>query len=257
MRLKLFAVALIFILTSFNFKTDLTPSKNAYAAVAEPDLAVKARLMEDQFSNLYNELTGISKPSYEIFHKALIGFINLKAQGKLSQKELLTVIDFTLPSYEKRLWVIDLNKKKVIFNNLVAHGRNTGNVMAENFSNVPNSNMSSIGFYTTANTYFGKHGLSLRLNGMEEEFNSTALERAIVMHGADYVSQNFIERYGRLGRSLGCPSLPSTIAKEVIETIAEKTCLFIYSPALDYDNKSPLLNEDNALAFFAANNFMI
>src|SRR5690606_932140 len=108
----------------------------------------------------------------------------------------------------------DLKSKKVLFNTLVAHGRNTGQATADKFSNLPNSNMSSLGFYLTDETYFGKHGLSLKLDGMDNGHNDKARERAIVMHGADYVSDSFVKQHGRLGRSLGCPALPQEISKE-------------------------------------------
>lgn len=194
---------------------------------------------------IYNSLekkNTASMPSEEAFTLAIKGFNNLKAVPGKVKKDILTVVDFSLPSTEKRLWVIDLSASKVLFNDYVAHGRNTGNNLAEAFSNVPNSYASSIGFYMTAETYHGKHGLSLRLDGMDKGFNDNARSRAIVLHGADYVSNDFIEKYGRLGRSYGCPSVSMDIYEDVIGTISEGSLLFIYSPDEKFVNKSTVLN---------------
>ncbi len=179
-------------------------------------------------------------PTKESFTYALDGYYRLQETGKI-KKNLLTVVDFSMSANEKRLWVIDLKKNEVIHQTYVAHGRNTGNEFATAFSNTPESFQSSLGFYATAETYFGKHGYSLRLDGLEKGINDKARERAIVIHGADYVSENFITQYGRLGRSLGCPSLPKEDSKRIIDLIKEKSCLFIYFPSDDYVSKSQLI----------------
>lgn len=226
-------------------------------------LETSIQKMNDLITGIYDELEDsvngfkINKPSLPVFKKALVGFYNLLNEDKLENNHLLTVIDFSLPSNQKRLWIINLKEKQILFNDLVAHGRNSGNIMAEKFSNISESHMSSQGFYLTGNTYHGKHGLSLRLNGMEKEINDNAFDRAIVMHGADYVSEEFIQTYGRLGRSYGCPSVSNAISKDVINTIKDETCLFIYSPALKYDKLSKLLNPENAATYLLANNFLI
>lgn len=188
----------------------------------------------------------VSMPSKEAFTLALKGFNNLKSMPGKVKKDILTVIDFSLPSTQKRLWVIDLSTNKVLFNDWVAHGKNSGNNLANAFSNVPNSYTSSIGFYLTAETYHGKHGLSLRLDGMDKGFNDNARRRAIVMHGADYVSGDFIKSYGRLGRSFGCPSVSMDIYKDVIGTISDGSLLFIYSPDKNFLEKSSVLNPVNS-----------
>ncbi|MEX2350623.1 MAG: murein L,D-transpeptidase catalytic domain family protein [Flavobacteriaceae bacterium] len=179
-------------------------------------------------------------PTKESFTYALDGYYRLQETGKI-KKNLLTVVDFSISANEKRLWVIDLKKNEVIHQTYVAHGRNTGNEFATAFSNTPESFQSSLGFYATAETYFGKHGYSLRLDGLEKGINDKARERAIVIHGADYVSENFITQYGRLGRSLGCPSLPKEDSKTIIDLIKEKSCLFIYFPSDEYVSKSQLI----------------
>ncbi len=179
-------------------------------------------------------------PTKDSFTKALDGYYRLEEAGKI-KKLLLTVVDFSLSANEKRLWVIDLESNAILYQTYVAHGRNTGNEFAKSFSNIPESFQSSLGFYATAETYIGKHGYSLRLDGLEKGINDKARERAIVIHGADYVSENFITRHGRLGRSLGCPSLPREESKTIIDMIKDKSCLFIYFPSDEYLSKSQLI----------------
>jgi hypothetical protein len=195
--------------------------------------------------HLLNELSlneNPSLPSEEAFALALKGIEALKKQPGLIKKEVLTIIDFSLPSTEKRMWIIDLQNKKVLFNDYVAHGRNSGNAKAGLFSNSSGSYQSSIGFYVTGDTYQGKHGLSLYLDGMDRDFNCNARSRAIVMHGADYVSPGFITQTGRLGRSLGCPAVSVDIHKKVIQTIKGGSAIFIYYPDPVFLEKSEILN---------------
>ena len=153
----------------------------------------------------------------------------------------LTVIDFSRPSTERRLWVYDLRTRALVFDELVSHGRGSGVAMATAFSNVPESNRSSLGLYRTAETYIGKHGYSLRIDGLEPGINDQAFDRAIVMHGADYVSLDFAAQQGRLGRSLGCPALPIGVAPQVIDAIQGGTPLFIYYPDAAWLRTSPFL----------------
>ncbi|TSA27783.1 MAG: hypothetical protein D4R67_05505, partial [Bacteroidetes bacterium] len=134
-------------------------------------------------------------------------------------------------------------RAKVLFHCLVSHGRKSGELMAEYFSNTPGSNASSLGFYITGETYIGNHGLSLALDGIEKGINDNARERAIVIHGADYVSADFIRKYGRLGRSLGCPAIPEELKKEIIETIKSGSCLFIYRPSESYMSNSQIISK--------------
>lgn len=182
--------------------------------------------------SLYNTLNAnhLSLPRLESFSKALEGFYDLKSKGKIT-KDILTLVDFSLSSNTKRLWIIDLATNTILYNSLVAHGRNTGDEFAESFSNQPESFKSSLGFYATGEVYQGKHGLSLRLDGLEKGVNDRARERAVVMHGADYVADSFIRQNKRLGRSLGCPAIPMNLTKEIINTIKDKSCLYIYHPS--------------------------
>jgi hypothetical protein len=154
---------------------------------------------------------------------------------------VLTVIDFSLPSTEKRLWVIDMKQEEILLNTVVAHGRNSGMLMAEKFSNNPESYQSSLGFYKTAETYHGKHGYSLRLDGLEKGFNDHARSRAIVIHGADYAREEVAKMSGRLGRSLGCPAVPTEISQEVIDLIKNGSLLFIFGQDPSYLNQLPFL----------------
>ncbi len=177
----------------------------------------------------------------DAFKAALQGYLKLTQTDRIENKQLLTVIDFSKSSNENRLFVIDIKAKKIVYKSLVAHGRNSGYEFATRFSNKMSSYQSSLGFYKTAETYSGKHGFSLRLDGLEYS-NSNARSRAIVIHGADYVSKDFIRKNGKLGRSLGCPSLPKKNYKEIINTIKNGTCLFIYSKKGSYLSTSKFIN---------------
>ncbi|HYH57178.1 MAG TPA: murein L,D-transpeptidase catalytic domain family protein, partial [Anseongella sp.] len=154
----------------------------------------------------------------EVFTKALTGYYNLKAEGKLSEgSSILSIADFSKPSREKRLWIIDLDEKGLLYHTWVAHGKGSGGNTASKFSNTESSHQSSLGFYVTGEVYYGKHGRSLRLDGMDAGFNSNARKRAIVLHGANYVSKSFIEQVGRLGRSYGCPAVSTKLSNGIID----------------------------------------
>ncbi|MCC9138376.1 murein L,D-transpeptidase catalytic domain family protein [Pontibacter silvestris] len=223
--------------------------------MAKPDSKrIKARISDykvlkfNQVAfNLYNhmDLQGQGL-RFEVFDKALTGYYNLRREQKLSEKPIITIVDFTKSSTEKRLWVLDLSNKEVLYNTYVSHGRNSGEEYAENFSNDTGSYMSSIGFYVTQAPYYGKHGLSLRLDGMDEAYNSNALDRCIVMHGAEYASENVIDLTGRLGRSLGCPAIPMEHHEEIINTVVGGTTLYVH--AADDAYTSQYLDQVNAMA---------
>jgi len=185
-------------------------------------------------------------PPLNLLKTALAGYELLVKDKSVSRPDVITIIDFSLQSDMERLWVIDLRKGKVLFHCLVSHGRNSGELKAENFSNKPGSYASSPGFYVTGETYLGKHGLSLILDGLESGINDKARARAIVMHGADYVSNEFIRSHGRLGRSLGCPAVPVDLSEDIIKTIKGGSCLFIYAPHPGYTSKSPIISRINS-----------
>jgi hypothetical protein len=194
---------------------------------------------------------GASGLSQLVFEKAVTGFYNLKNAGKLSAaKSIISIADMSQTSSTKRLWVIDLDKKQLLLNTWVAHGKNTGDDKATRFSNVNSSNQSSLGFYITGEVYYGKHGRSLRLDGMDNGYNDNARSRAIVVHGADYVGQGTINALGRLGRSLGCPAVAPELSAKLINTIEGKTVLFINGADQRYTSKYL----DNHLAAAYASN---
>ncbi|UOG77063.1 murein L,D-transpeptidase catalytic domain family protein [Hymenobacter tibetensis] len=186
-----------------------------------------------------------------VYREALMGYYRLSQSGQASaSRQTLTVVDFERPSREKRLWVIDLKNQTVLFHTLVAHGKNTGADLARTFSNREGSEMSSLGFYTTGATYQGKHGLSLKLNGRDPGYNTNAYNRAVVVHGADYVSEQFVRQHGRLGRSQGCPALPVNQSAAIIQAIKGGTVLYVHGPN-EVSYRSEWLQLDPALLAFA------
>lgn len=202
-------------------------------AVSKNVLAVyQPKKLLNESEQLYQNLQLKNKqiPSLESFQQAYEAYHSLKNKG-LVQKQLLTIIDFSLSANAKRLWVIDMVTREVKFHSLVSHGRNTGDEFATSFSNTAESFKSSLGLYLTAEVYSGKHGLSLKLDGLEKGVNDHARARGIVMHAADYVSEAFIKNNQRLGRSQGCPAVPVELSKEIINLIKGKSCFFIYHPS--------------------------
>ncbi len=180
-------------------------------------------------------------PQRDVFLLAYTGYEQLLRQGKLQNSRYLTVVDFRIPSNSERLWVLDMEEHRIVQRSLVAHGVNSGELYATKFSDTPQSFQSSPGFYLANELYIGKHGLSLRLDGMEKGINGNARDRAIVIHGADYVSPEFIQRHGRLGRSQGCPALPLGQSESIIRTITGQSCLFILVPDKNYIKRSPII----------------
>lgn len=203
-----------------------------------------------QYSDsLYNRIFDASnRPVKKVFQYALKGYGNLLAQNLLTKKDILAFIDYSLSSNTKRLWVIDLKNYKVLYHELVAHGRNTGEEYARKFSNKYNSFQSSLGFFVTGEIYDGKHALSVKMNGVERAFNGNAFERGIVIHGAKYVDEEYIKQNKRLGRSLGCPAVSENVIANLSETISNGVCLFSYYPNKTYLKSSKLLNSDYVFA---------
>jgi hypothetical protein len=180
--------------------------------------------------------------SEQAFNYAMKGFNYLLQHGKIAKDNIISIVDFSLPSSKKRLFVIDLDDYRVLYNTYVAHGVNSGREYANQFSNQPESFKSSLGFYQTLNTYIGENGYSLRLNGLERGINDNANSRDIVMHAADYVNESFIKAQGYIGRSWGCPALPEKLHKHIIDKIKNGSCLFIYSANNGYLKKSRIIN---------------
>lgn len=212
---------------------------------SSPSSVLREISLEDHFIEIINSNSSNKQfivPKRDILSLGIKGYLKLKEEGNMPEGKPLTVIDFSLPSSEKRMWIIDMEDGIILHFGHVSHGRNSGDLIARKFSNKNSSYMSSLGFYLTAETYQGKHGYSLRLDGLEPGFNDNARERAIVIHGADYAKEDFIKQTGRLGRSLGCPALPHEITVEIIDLIKNKSVLFIYGKDDNYLNQSQILN---------------
>lgn len=195
--------------------------------------------VEVEYESMRLNEMGLSKTA---FNYAMKGFNYLVQAGKLAKDNIISIVDFSKPSSQKRLFVIDLNNLKVLYNTYVAHGVNSGKEYANQFSNTPESNKSSLGFYETKNTYLGGNGYSLRLAGLEKGINDNAERRDIVIHGAGYVDESLIRAQGYIGRSWGCPALPEKLHKPIIDKIKNGTCLFIYSPDNTYLKRSKIIN---------------
>ncbi|MFN6946494.1 MAG: murein L,D-transpeptidase catalytic domain family protein [Cytophagaceae bacterium] len=210
---------------------------------------LKARF-EASLSDIYHS-AGLKKQgmNYDVFRKGMIGYYNMRNKNLLNDKEIVTIIDYSMPSTLKRLWIVDIKNKQVLEHTLVAHGKNTGEDLAMQFSNKPGTHMSSLGFYTTYGTYKGKHGTSLIIDGLDKEYNANAKIRSIVIHGASYVCESFISQNGRLGRSHGCPAIPMDKTLEIIELIKDGTCIYIHHEGQEFN--SEFLNEHLAIDTYA------
>jgi hypothetical protein len=219
------------------------PARRAYYQTAFEQRAVQ----------LYAKLgLSISGLPLAVFREGLVGYYNLRlASNHQPVPPVLTLIDFSQPSQQKRLWVINVEKAKVLFHTLVAHGKASGADVPMTFSNRDGSEMSSLGFYRTApNTYTGKHGLSLKIMGLDPGFNTNAESRAVVVHGADYVCEDFVRAHGRLGRSQGCPALPVAETPAIVQAIKGGSVLYLHGPA-GAGYRSRWLNMDTAVSAFA------
>jgi hypothetical protein len=178
----------------------------------------------------------------DVFQTAMDAASDAIASGDAPQAKTLTVIDFTRPSTQKRMWVYDLRTRELLFEELVSHGRGSGLKFATSFSNVPDSNQSSLGLYRTAESYVGSNGYSLRLDGLEAGVNDRARERAIVIHGAPYANPQVAQAQGYLGRSLGCPAVREEVSRELIDTIKGGDLVFAYYPDEKWLRSSSYLN---------------
>ncbi|CAL65400.1 murein L,D-transpeptidase catalytic domain family protein [Christiangramia forsetii] len=228
---------------AFSSTTEINNSKESKVAPELSNEIEVKKSLKEKIADLYETFSvkNSTMPNLSVFEKAISGYNKLDESGKVSNP-LLTVIDFNLSSKKKRMWILNMDTQEVVFNTYVAHGKNTGAEFAKNFSNKVNSHQSSLGFYVTGETYYGKNGLSLFIDGMEKGFNSKARERYVVIHGADYAEPDFIKRIGRLGRSYGCPAVPNKIAKELIHKIKGKSVVYIHKSDESYIQNSEFLN---------------
>ena len=189
--------------------------------------------------NYSNTSNLILKP--EISNK-IVTILNCAKKYNLEYKDILAFIDYSLPSSEKRLWIINWKTNKLLFNTYVSHGLHSGVLFSNVFSNNPNSKASSIGVYNSGKSYYGREGLSLRLTGLEKNFNDNASRRDVIMHGAWYVNENFIQKYGRAGRSWGCPAVPLYFANSIINILQNNSLFIIYYPDQRWLSTSKFLN---------------
>jgi hypothetical protein len=222
----------LLILVLFSFSSQESSRNDITDAKTKSVASNTSNAVEFRCKLVYESLdsNALSLPKFDVFLAAFQGYEEIKLQGRL-KNDLLTVIDFSLPSTEDRLWVIDMNCQQVVLKSLVAHGRNSGVAYATNFSNEQESFKSSLGFYLTGEVYNGKHGVSMRLDGLEYGINHKARERAVVVHGADYVNEKWVQKQGYIGRSLGCPAVPIGVHLKLIQLIKNKSCLYIYHPS--------------------------
>lgn len=213
-----------------SFLGSVHPVSDAFFLPEERLLGQSSMVEEALCADLYKKMNLEGLVGFTAFKQAFHGYRRI--QGR--QRDILTLIDFSKPSTQNRLYVFDMNQKKLLFSSLVAHGRNSGDLYATSFSNEPGSYQSSLGFYLTGSTYHGSNGYSLLLDGLEKGLNDSARERAIVIHGADYANPSVIACGGRLGRSLGCPALPRKLSRPIIDAIKDGSVLFIYAPKHEY-----------------------
>lgn len=185
----------------------------------------------------YNSLNLNNKLEYKIFERAYLGYLQIPEKTS----ELLVIVDYSKPSSEKRFYLLDLKNNKILYHSRVAHSKTSGVEIPINFSNEPNSFTNSLGFYLTLGEYSGAYGHSLRLRGLEENINANAEERAIVLHGGEIANESYLKKYGILGRSLGCPVLPTNIISDVISTIKNGTVFYIHGNDESYLEESKFL----------------
>ena len=178
----------------------------------------------------------------EVLGLALTARAAALREGRVERPDVLTVIDYSRPSTEERMWVLDVEREKLLYRELVSHGKNSGANLTTSFSNVDGSNQTSLGVFATADTYYGRNGYSLRLQGLEPGVNDNAMARAIVIHGAPYVSKTIAQGQGRLGRSLGCPAVSTEVSRELIDTIKGGSAVFAYYPERGWLSSSPYVS---------------
>jgi hypothetical protein len=189
-------------------------------------------------TSLYTDCELKDKLDFDVFRSAMEGYSTIDAPNK----SLLSIIDYSKPSNEKRFFIIDVENRRLIYNTLVAHGKKSGYVNATKFSNKYGSHKSSLGFFRTGKSYYGKRGYSLELEGLEKGINDNARQRGIVIHGANYVSERIANGNGVIGRSWGCPAVSKKLSKEIINLLRGGSLLYIYADDEVYKEKSVIAN---------------
>lgn len=226
------------LLASNNFAEENLMTENITENIQQPVEQKTQKIVVD-VKSVYDSLNIKSKIDYSIFQKAYLGYVQISHKNP----GVLIIIDYTKPSNEERFYVLDLNKKKLIYSTRVAHSKNSGLEIPLEFSDDPNSYQSSLGFFVTLGEYNGAYGYSLRLKGLEENINANAEDRAIVIHGGDIVEDEYIKKFGFAGRSLGCPVLPNSLTREIIDFIKHGRVLFIYGNDEEYIDESTYLSK--------------
>jgi hypothetical protein len=213
------------------------------AADAAAKKAFEVKMVIQEASMIYVSMnlkrSGLNQKAFEY---AWRGYHNLLKKGALNKTNVLSICDFTQSSRRKRLYIIDVEHKKLLYQTYVAHGMNSGLEYATSFSNRPNSFKSSLGFFVTSKAYVGRNGLSLKVNGIEKGYNDLAAKRNIVLHGSDYIGSDYLKNNGEMGRSLGCAVIPNVVSPKIIKTIKNGSCLFVYHPTKKYLNESAVIN---------------
>jgi len=239
--MRSFIVSVLFVF-SITFLSMVSPGSGQTAGDPMPATVKLSSVIS--YNNLYDSLQLDNfQLSRDAFIQAMQGYTQMADAGELQKTDILSIVDFSLPSTEKRLFILDITTGEMLFNTYVAHGRNSGKEVATSFSNKTNSFKSSLGFYVTLGTYRGEHGYSLRLEGKEPGINDNAFNRGIVVHGAPYVNEKVISKNGYIGRSLGCPAIPMKLHKAIIQKIQNGSCLFLYGPDKTYASNSRLLEQ--------------
>jgi len=233
----IFLSLLIISSLSFSEGTNLESINQNTAVATETD--TKPQKVTLDVKSVYDSLNIKGKIDYSIFQKAYLGYVQIPNKNP----GVLVIIDYTKPSNEERFYVLDLNKKKLVYSTRVAHSKNSGLEIPLEFSDDPNSYQSSLGFFLTLGEYNGAYGYSLRLKGLEENINANAESRAIVIHGGDIVDDEYIKKFGFAGRSLGCPVLPAALTKEIVNYIKHGRVLFIYGNDEEYIEESLYLSK--------------
>jgi hypothetical protein len=237
-------VALIALLFSFSaLKANPTFTTTEAKAAARAAKRAEMKMILATASSIYEEMdlqdSGLSRKAFE---SAWTGYYKLRKKGLLRKSEILSICDFSQSSSNQRLYVIDVRNRRLLYRTFVAHGINSGEEFASSFSNRMESCKSSLGFYITKRTYSGINGVSLRIEGVDKGFNDNAAKRAIVIHGANYVSKRILNKYGVMGTTFGCPAIPSEMTSQIIPVVKNGSCFFIYYPSKKYLSQSSILN---------------
>jgi hypothetical protein len=238
---KTVAVPVVSTFTAANATATVGNSARMVMSAASKSLELRRVINESAliYSHMDLEKEGLSEKAFEY---AWRGYHNLVKQGSIRNTSVLSICDFSQSSCSKRMYVIDLQHKKLLYQTYVAHGQNSGSEYAESFSNQQDSYKSSLGFYVTQRTYYGRNGLSLHLNGVDKGYNDMAMKRNIVLHGSTYVGDQYLQSFGTQGTSLGCPAIPAAISGRIIRKVRDGSCFFIYHPTSEYLDHSPVIN---------------